>query len=388
MRSARLAVVLVVATSGALACIPTPTGGDAGPSGPRSGPLDFLAMVHDRPAIGGDWYLYDEAGGHIIEPLPRVYLLREGSGGDARYAALRVVSYYDPGNAESGRFTLAYRVYDGGWQPEQEWLTPRNVKDDGAFCLDLFAKAERDCASDAWQLQLRATRWLALEGPIVVARPSVHVRSTHGIAAAGDVLVATLEQEALSGLPNPSTLPVLDDGPQASWSGSDWDRARYAPDLPERGMAVGARFLDEGFTASGDVWLLLNARRSLLRFTVKPVTDGVLDDGLAFTFSKVPVDISDDTIPLDAPAAEERLVPVPAAGERAWLSFEEPELVVAHEGGLHEIPAENGWDLALVRADDGSLRLQVSPGAAVYNATARDGAITLDDATLPERTSP
>lgn len=387
MQGARLTCLFVVVTSGALACIPVPPASDAGPGGPRSAPIDFLSFVHDRPAIGGDWYDYDEAGGHLIEPLPRVYLVQEGLEPDARYLALRVASYYDPNTAESGRFTLAYRRYTGGWSAEEEWLTPRNVKDDGPLCVDLFAKAERDCASDAWQLQLRAARWLALEGPIVVARPTLRVRSAHGLSAAGDVLVATLQRETLASLPAPA-LAVLDDGPQPSWTDTDWDRTRYAVDLPERGMAIGARFVGDGFTATGDVWFLLNARRSLVRFQVRPTTEGAPEEGLTLSFSRATVDIADDTVPLEVAAPVERHVELPAAGERRYLSFEEDALVVEHAGALHEVPEENQWDLALVRADDGAVRVLLSAGAAVYNASARDGATTLEDAALPERSTP
>ncbi len=382
--------VVVVVLGGALACVPTPPSDDAGPGEARTGPIDFLRMVHDRPAVGGDWYDYDEAGGHIIAPLPQVYVLREGHDEGARYAALRVVSYYDPDTADSGRFTIALRAYDGAaWLPETEWLTSRSVKDGGPLCLDLFSKSEPDCASALWQVQLRATRWLALEGPIVVARPSLQVRSAHGLAGAGDVVIATLaERPSLSGLPQPTSIEDLDDGRQSSWSSSEWDRARYAPDLPERGMAVGARFVDDGFVGNGDVWALLNARRSLVRFQVRPASDGDPDAGLVFTFNKVAVDISDDTIPLEVPASRDVSVPVPGVGARTYLSFEADDLVTEAGAGLHDVPAENQWDLAVVRADDGVVRLVVSAGAAVYNLTRRDGAATFTDAVLPERTTP
>lgn len=342
--------------------------------------------MHDRPAVGGDWYEYDEDGGHLIAPYPHVYVVRDGAEDAARYVAVRIVSYYDPATADSGRFTLAYRVYDGGWASEQEWTTPKNVKEEGALCLDLFTKSERDCGTDLWQLKLHATRWLALEGPIVVARPTLGFRSALDVATAGDVRVATLDgRDSLAGLPSPSSISVLADGPQTSWTDTEWDRASYAVDLPERGMAVGARFVAAGFTTNDDVWLLQNARRSLVRFQVRPVTEGDLAAGLTFTYNKVTVDLLDDTAPAEVPESREVTVDVPGAGERTYVSFEEDELVVDVTGAFHEVPAENTWDLALLRSNDGALRVLLSPGAAAYNATQRDGAVTLDDAMPPER---
>src|SRR5690606_12325517 len=105
---------------------------------------------------------------------------------------------------------------------------------------------------------------------------------------------------------------------------------RYAVDLPERGMAIGARFVGDGFTATGDVWFLLNARRSLVRFQVRPTTEGAPEEGLTFSFSRATVDIADDTVPLEVAAPVERHVELPAAGERRYLSFEEDALVVEH----------------------------------------------------------
>lgn len=366
--------------------------GDAGPIAGRVGPIDFMKFVQDRPAIGGDWYAYDEAGGHVLTPLPHAYVVKDGDDGSERYAAFRVVSYYDPDTADSGRFTIATSVYDGGaWTAEDERLTSRNVKDEGAVCLDLFAGTERDCAGADWQVVLRAFPFLAREGPIVVNRPGVFVRSIAGLPEAGSVRVATLDgRQSLAGLPDPRGIPDLVDGDAPGWDSASWDLARFAPNLPRRGMALGARFVDDGFVGRDDRYLLVNARRSLVRFEVRPVADGDVEAGLSFAWSKLPVDLRDNTI--EDTKAEERtaVVEMPAPGERALLSFESETLqppAAEVSGGVppHIPPKESRWDLALERDGDGTPRLVLSPGAALYNATALSSAppASLDEAAPP-----
>lgn len=354
-----------------------PTEGDGGAIEGRVGPVDFMRFVQDRPAIGGDWYDYDEAGGHVLTPFPHAYVVREGEGQDARYAAFRVISYYDPDSADSGRFTVGYSMFsDGAWSAEGEWLTSKNVKDDGAVCLDLFTRTEPDCAGAGWQVLLRAYPFLAREGPIVVNRPGVFVRSVEGIPGAGAVHVATLDgRTSLSGLPDPRGIADLDDGDAPGWESASWDLSRFAPNLPRRGMALGARFVDDGFTERGDRYLLLNARRSLVRFEVQPVVDGDVEAGLAFTFTKAAVELRDNTVPEEVSAPVSAVVEMPGPGERVLLTFESDTLVPPSsdlEGGAppHIPPKESRWDLALERRSDGAPRLVLSPGSAVFNATA------------------
>jgi hypothetical protein len=383
MRQRSAIHVVVLASVFALAACPGPSGGgDAGPGGERSGSIDFMQFVQDRPAVGGDWYDYDEEGGHVLTPFPHAYLVREGSGGDARYAALRIVTYYDPDTADSGRFTVSTTTWDGSWGNESEWLTSKNIKEEGPLCLELFSSAENDCAGSDWQVQLRAYSFLAREGPIVVTRPGLFVRSAAGLAAAGDVAVATVDNTSnLSGLPAPATLADLVDGDAANFASTEWSYGNYAVNLPRAGMAIGRRFVDAGFVGNDHVWVLLNARRSVVRFVVEPLADGDTEAGLRFTFTRAPLDLLDNTIPLEASEPLSVNVDVPAAGEETLLWFEADDLAPDPDAEAtlpHLPPRESGWDLRLRRADDGEVQLLVSPGAAVYNATALDGAADLD----------
>lgn len=373
-----LLVALVFAPLAAACPLTSGGGGGGGGTGKeeRIGPIDFMRFVQDQPAVGGDWYAYDEEGGHVLTPLAHAYVIREGSEETARYAALRIVSYYDPDTAESGRFTVSTSTWAGAWSDEEPWVTRKNVKTDGPVCLDLFARLERPCEGDAWQVMLRAYRFLAREGPIVVNQPGLFVRSAVGLPEAGDVKVATLtDRSTLSGLPNPTTLDEHRDAPPTSWESIEWSRDAFASDLPLAGMALGERFVDEGFVGRDDRYLLLNAPRSLVRFEVRPKVDGDVESGLSFTFTKVKLEIGDNTIPKAVPPAHEVSVAMPPLGQTTFLSFEEDALVLsgaALDGTAlpHLVPVESRWDLALRRTFDGRALLLLSPGAALYNATA------------------
>jgi hypothetical protein len=384
----RLAVVLLPLSLLALvACAPARPDRDAGSVGDRRGPIDFLKFVQDRPAVGGDWYQYNEEAGHVLTPFEHVYVTRTAGCGDACYAALRVVTYYDSQTAESGRFTLRYRTWDGAWSDESEWVSSKNIKSEGPVCFDFVATNEVDCALGGWQVQLRAYSFLAREGPIVVNRPGLFVHSFDGFPNAGDVRVATLvDRSTLDALPDPTGIVELDDRPPSTWTSTAWDLTAFAPNLPQAGMILGDRAFGEGFVATGDALLLENAQRRLSRFVIAPVTEGAVDDGVVVTHAGLDLDLADNTVAREWPDAQDVTVDAPALGEMTLLSFEEAELVVTPDAEAtlpHVPPRESGWDLALVRVTADHLRVVLSPGSALYNATQIDQVTSLEDAHPP-----
>lgn len=372
------------------------------PRPPVDGPLDggteagrlavnFLAFAQDRPAVGGDWYLYQEEAGHLLEPFDHVYVVKSGPEGTPNFGALRLVSYYDPDNAESGRFTVRTAEWGGTtWNATESILLQKNIKSDGPACLDLHGPSlETNCADDSWQVVLRAYPFLAREGPIVVTRPGVFVRSVAGVPDAGRARIATLDNTTtLDGLPDPATIDELNDAVPEEWGPPSYDLGNFAPNLPLAGMAIGPRFVDDEFGAREDVFFLVNAVRHMIRFQVRPNVDGVPEPGLRFTWSNDEVDLDDNTI---AEKPSDRLmvdIPIPEVGETIFLSFEAPDLVMDDEflsdAQLpHFPPNERRWDLALTQPTDGDVRLVLSPSAAVYNASARDPSVDIVTAIPP-----
>jgi hypothetical protein len=348
----------------------------------RVGPLALELFTQDRPAIGGKWYDYDPDG-HTLAPKPEAWIVREPAGTDFRHAAFRILSVYEEDRAESGLFTLGVALHDGGaWGPERTWAAPRNVKDTGPLCVDLFragtaAGDDVDCAGDGWQLRLTMQNRLSTLAGIAVGEPALFVRSVAGTSAFGAARIARVEGSSLSSLPDPAALSALDDEPPASWDDTEWSFQRFAPDLPEAGMAVGPRLVEEGFVGRPDVLWLMTARFELVRLRVVPVTDGEVATGLRVTWSAASVDRQDWSAPEEMPAPRTIDIAMPAAGDAAWLSFAAASLVpdAVHLEGVSwpfSPPRSTRYDLAVERSPDRDrVRLLLSPGAAIFNATQR-----------------
>lgn len=387
------ALLLALATALALApaCAGSSgTGGDGDGDGDGPvGPIDFPLFVQDRHAIGGDWYLYDEEGGHALTPFDHAYLFEDRSGDEVRYGAVRIDTYYDTDTAESGVFTFRFKTWNGtAWSGETEHVSSKNIKSAGPVCFDLFAGAEVDCAGTSWQLTFRIYRFLVRTGPIVVARPGLFLRQAPLVDGGAPIRAATLETTTgLESLPDPTTVPALDDVAPAGWGDPGYDLARWAPNLPEAGRVLGARFVDDGFAARPDVYFLLNAGNTLFRFTVVPVADGDPSAGLSFTVTGQDVDRQARTVPAEVPEARTVTVAAPAAGAMTFIDLDAADLalpasLLADIDPPDHAPAENEWELALEWQGD-RLELLVSSGAALYNATALDDEEVLMEATPP-----
>lgn len=353
------------------------------------GPIDLEAFLQDRPAIGGKWYAYDPSG-HALAPKPEAWVVRDveaqdgGAGVSYRFAAFRIVSVYEPDRAASGRFTLEVSVHVGdAWSAPRTWLSPRNIKDTGPLCVDLFAAFAGDgsedveCAGDGWQLRLAMQNRLSTSAGIAVAEPALFARSAAATHQAGSALLARLDDRtSLDGLPDPAALPVLDDNAPQTWDSTDWEFRTLAPDLPMAGMALGPRFVTSGFDARDDVHWLVNGRFEVVRFTVAPVVAGDMDAGLRLSAARVEGDFEDWSVPDTFPSDTLVDVPMPAVGEAEWLSFRSPTLRAEPddvEGARwpHAPPPAARWDLALVRPNATTAFLVVSPFASILNATAR-----------------
>lgn len=340
----------------------------------RVAPLAVEVCIQDRPAISGKWYDYNPDG-HTLSPKAHAWIVRDGATDPARYAALRIVSVYEPDAAESGRFTFGMATWDGAaWSAEDEWLTPRNMKDED-LCLDMFARTEVACTEATWQIRLGEFQYLSPLSGFSAQNLGVFTHSWAGRDDLGAVRIARIDDvSALDVLPDPSTLAELSDAPALSWESTDWPFAELATDLPEAGMALGRRFVDEGFVGRDDVYFLLATRLDVVRFTVRPVTDGTPDDGLHISYAVVQVEFEDMSMPKAIPDPAEVVVPVPAAGELTWITFKEPTLLspaddVAGSVYPHLRPKSSRFDLAVERLPDSTVRLLLSPGACVINAT-------------------
>lgn len=352
-----------------------PPGGKNPPAPGRVGPIALEQFTQDRPAIGGKWYDYSPDL-HVLEPKAEAWIVRAPTPDEdgVRHAAFRIVSVYEPDRAESGLFTFSIALHDGvSWGAESPWATPRNVKD-GALCVDLFARAQVDCAEPTWQLRLALQNRFSNLAGIAVAEPAIFLRSVAGIGSFGTVRAARIDGvRDLSSLPAPNDLRELDDAPPDAWDSTDWAFGSLAPDLPEAGMAIGSRFTDDGFIGRDDVSWLMTSRFDLVRFTVVPVEDGNTDAGIRISFSSVAASRDDWSAPESLPDDATVDVPSPTAGNAIFLSFSTADLAPAAEhlegkAWPFAPPTTTRWDLAVARVHN-TLRILVSPAACILNAT-------------------
>lgn len=392
-----LASIVTLALIGTtlIACPRPPVGppDDQPPPAGRVGPVAIETFTQDRPAIAGKWFDYNPDG-HTLTPKSQAWIVRTLED-EPRHIALRIIDIYESDAAESGLFTFSLATFDdatGTWGAESEWVTPRNVKLTGQLCVDLFAHSELPCDdNDAWQLRLALFQYLSTLAGLAVAEPGVFVHDAHARVARVDD-VADLAALAAA-VPDPRTLTELVDAPSSSWNGTDWQFASLAPDLPVAGMAVGPRFVDDpddAYVGRDDVYWLITARFDLVRFTVRPETDGDRSSPLIVSAASVEVDRDDFTAPEAMPAASVYTVTMPAPGDGAWLTFDEtssagadtlnvsPDFLV-DAAWPHAPPKTTRFDLAVERTLDGSVRLLVSQGAALLNATQ----LGLDEAVPP-----
>ena len=372
-----------------------PDGGQTVGDG-RIGPIAFSRFAQDRPVIGGDWYLYDEEGGHSLTPFDQVYLIRDLSEETPRYGAVRLLSYYDPNTADSGVFSWSARVYEGQtWTAQRDFLASKNIKSDGPLCFDFFAGPadargqEVSCDGADWQIMFKTYRFLVTTGPIVVARPGLFLRQAPRVQGLVPITAATIEGAGgLDDLGDPTVIEDLQAGPPAGWTTPRYDLSKYAPNLPTAGRVLGARFVTDSFFATGDVFFLLNATGGLVRFTVSPTVDGDASAGLSFSWGVQEVNREDATIADATVEMSSAQLPMPGDGEMVFIDFDAPDLrldrdVLDEAAPPDRVPLESIWELAAVGTDDGRVELLVSPGSALYNASALDGAVSLDDAVPP-----
>ncbi|MCP4500579.1 MAG: hypothetical protein GY822_11520 [Deltaproteobacteria bacterium] len=307
--------------------------------------LDFLSFSQDIPALGGDWYEYREEQGHLLEPYPRAYIVRNDD--DDETFAFHILSYYDTNTAESGRFSLQTRVFSqGSWQGEQTLVASKNIKSEGPVCFKSESAGarvvEESCDGDQWMLMFRVIPFAAPEGPIVVARPAAFVRSFTNDDAAGHVFLATLDgQEDLSNLPSPLTLSAED--PDAACAFSE-----FAISIPQCGRALA----DFNVDTASKVHLFLNAQRELYRVMWEPVGETALQ----FSVASLAFSLEDNRleIPLQLGSVSTFEIEVPAADAFAFvqLSAEDGLPSEARLLGIsppHALPDERAWDLMLFR---------------------------------------
>lgn len=358
---------------------------DAGPA--DGGGFTLEALIQDDPAIGGDWYLYTPEN-HTVASRDQVYLLRDNTAQPARYVVFRVVSYYDEDTAESGRFTLAFSDWSAGWQAEQTWRASRLLGQDNPLCLDAFTRTEVDCAGTSWHLMMRSYSLMVSEGPLIVGEGAFYVPSVVAQPTLQRVSVATvLGTQTLSAAPDPATVPELSDGPPPDWNRLDWNLAAWAPQLPRAGMVLGTRFVAEGFHALPDVYILLNVRKQLIKFTLAPVTDGQPAAGLHVRWAVSALDLTTRG-PTTWGAIRELDVPLPAsAGARTWLNLDSAEVILTTAPELASVTPylplkERLWDLSVMTGADGTPMIASSPSVALGNLGVLLGRsdLTLEDA--------
>lgn len=383
MRSSPITIVTLVAL-GTPACPRPPVGGPGGGAPPppgQVGPVALEIFTQDRPAIAGKWFDYNPDG-HTLTPKPQAWVVRDtdAATGEHRFIALRIVDIYESDAAESGLFTFGLATYDPTtqtWSDESEWVTPRNIKLTGQLCTDLFSRSELPCVDgEAWQLRLALFQYLSPLAGLAVAEPGVFVHDARARVARVDD-VASL-RELAGHVPDPRALAELEDAPRTTWDGTDWNFAALAPDLPEAGMAIGSRFATIG--TRRDVYWLITSRFDLVRFTVEVSTGVSGEDALTFSYAHVPVDRDTWNAPDTMPEETSAVVALPAAGSGTWLTFDPlsasaPETLAVEAEHLvdtawpHAPPKTTRFDLAVERAADGTVRLLVSQGAALLNAT-------------------
>lgn len=362
-------------------------GGDGEPEIPEGAfGIDLSTFVGDQRAIAAGWYDYD-FDSHILTPFPQSYVVVDTSEGAPRYAAFRVLTYYDEATAESGHFSLAVSTWSSGWAAATEWSSASSIRTGGAVCLDLFTLEEPACDGAGWQLQLRVFPLLVPEVSLVVGNPGIFLRSVAGHPELDEVRAATLDVDDLTGLPDPTTLAELDDGPSPAWDDVHWDRGALAPNLPERGMVVGRALADRA-EAPAHVLFLLTASLDLVRFSIEAGAD---PDTFQVTSSVAERHVRSG---LHLPFGPPRTVTLaaPSEGGLVYLSFADDDLV-AYGGEVPVAdqltpPFEDGWDCALERVE-GALRLVLSPSALAHDLTAAGGGdVTSFDDAMPPLVSP
>jgi hypothetical protein len=356
-------------------------GGCTGPGADGDGPeipegafaLDLAPFRGEAHAVAASWYDYD-FDTHILTPTAdKSFVVRDTSGDAPAYAAFKIVTYYNQDTGASGLFTLERTTWDGAaWTTPVPWVSERDIKTEGAACVDLFSGDEVDCEGDGWQLQLRIFPLFVPEVALVVGNPGVFVRSLAGVEGFDEVTVATVAEDNLSALPDPSTLGELDDGPASSPNATDWDRNLLAPNLPERGMVIGAG-LQTPSSPAGDVYFLVTPQREMLKLTAA-VGEGEVTVTYAISSLHAPSG-------LYVPFGDEQqaTLTIPAAGEVTYVRLEEGALVQDPDEPLRRQltpPFEQEWAFALEHlpvSDGDGLRWVLSSSSTAFNHTAAGG---------------
>jgi hypothetical protein len=352
-------VLVVLLALGATACERPPVGGPGPAPAEGRATVDLPRFLQDRPAIGGKWYEYS-VDGHVLEPKSEAWILETSAG---EHVAFRITSIYDDATGDSGvfHFDVAPRLGDA-WGDTVVVVAGGNVKE-GNTCLDLVAAAAGDTADracdgpEAWHLRLVSQSRLSVFAGIAVAEPAIFLHD--------GVRVARFDGVALTNLPAPATIAVLDESPR--FESTDWQFDRFATDLPEAGQALGAlpRIVD-------NTWWAYTSAFRLARFTVSE-TDA---NTWRFAVAVHAVETADQTVSADDVADVEGVgaaidVDVDVSTLPVYLGFRDEGLVVVDGAEVGPVRPGNTrrWDLAIV---GDPLRVLVSPATAVINGTALD----------------
>jgi hypothetical protein len=319
------------------ACAPQgrPPVDDAGAAdAPTIGPVDLPRFAQDAFAVGLSWFDYDSSS-HALSPKSEVYVVEDRSVDPPRYGALAIDGYYDPEDAESGRFAIRTARWDGGWAASASRLVAGNIRIEGPQCVDVFADVEVDCAGDAWQVQLRQYKKMSTASFKTTAVPGLFARSF--ATGHGEARIAVVDGD-LAGLPDPASLA-------------------YVESLPADALQLGRAY-------AGSVRFLVGAKFTLARF--------LLDDALGIQVARAPIDVADGSVAEDPPL-EAFALAAPADRDVLFVSFAADDLIadVDGSGWPHLPPPEGDWDLAFEATADGLVAF-VSPGAAVFDAETDD----------------
>ncbi len=376
------------AVVGLLGCPRPPVDPVDGGTNADGGSIDWIRLIQDEPALGGDWYVYTPDN-HTLASRDQVYVLKDLTAQPPRYAAFNMVSYYDEATAQSGRFTLGITPWNGtAWGAPTNWVASRYLSQDAPLCLDVFALAEVDCATGNWQLMMRTYQNLVAEGPLVVGEAGFFIPAVAGDETNQRALIATVTgTQDPTQAPDPTTIPTLVDGPADGWLPLPWELGHFAPHLPERGMVLGSRYAGAGYTALDTVYIMFNVRRRLIKFTVTPVTPGDANAGLTLRWAVSDFDF-ETRGPVGFGAIRTLTVPPPdMPGDRVWISLDQDSPVVTDATELARVTRymplrERLWDVSVMRTSDGRVLLATSPSSAVGNVaelTGRTG-VTLENA--------
>lgn len=360
---------------------------DAGTS-VDGGPPDWIQLLQDEPAVGGDWYVYTPDN-HTLASRNQIYVLKDVVTQPARYAAFHMVTYYDEATAEGGRFTLGISTWNGtGWDAPINWVSSRFLSQDEPVCLDVFTRTELDCLTGAWHLMLRTYKNMVSEGPLVVGEAGFFIPALVGDDANSRALIATFTgSQDPTQAPDPTTIPNLQDGPNTGWFPLLYNLGEFAPHLPEKGMVLGSRYVGDGYTPLDTVYIMLNVRRRLIKFTITPVTPGDATAGFTLRYAVSDFDFA-TRLPAGWGAIQTLTVTPPAApGERVWISLDQANPIVTDAVELarvtRHIPLrERLWDLSVVRTSDGRVLIPSSPSCALTSVEAITGrtGVTLENA--------